>query len=244
MREYEIKKYLVACHVSKALLNQLEIYIKNEIPKQIGVSKEIIEEGYSLSIREKTGEEKMKSISDYNISLFPDSTNRIKIDAWISHPEKKFSISIVLDKEHSGKDDSLVISYKSNNAREIVLGIHEGIKRIIEPCRNHNDLFHPNLEYDRVLTATKIFFFIFAIIRIQTNHIIALISFLISLMITIYSFTAKTFRQYITYETNHNSRLKKWYNWFIVGLISFVIMLIGFFIRLNWWDKLLIWLNN
>lgn len=241
MSRFEIKKRIFACHVSKNLLSQLERYIKDEIPKQISIPKKVIDEDYSLSIRDKSGEEKIRSISSYSFSRFPDSTNKIIFEVFIVVP-KYFKILIDIDREYSGKYDSIEISYESNNARETVLGIYEGIKRIIELHRNHNELFHPGLGIETFISAIKYFILILAFTIFQINQILALIFFLMFLVLITYSFIGNVFKQYITYETNYYLKLQKSFYWFLTILLSLALLVIGLFIT-GFWNKLLVWIK-
>jgi hypothetical protein len=234
MNKFEIAKPIVACHISKELLIELEKYIRYEIPKQIGISKETIYEKYSISIQDESGEEKIKEIFNYPLSIFPDSTNKIEIQVYVYQP-KDFTFLINFDKEYSGKYNKIKISYESDNARETALGIYEGIKRIIESHRNHNEFFHPSLGIEIIIDMTKFLFFYTSFFLIyQKYHILALISFLIFLGMIIYQFTGNVFKRYITFETNYNSKLQKSFKFYRNVLLSLLFLILGIIITQNW----------
>jgi len=234
MNKFEIAKPIIACHISKELLNELEKYIRYEIPKQIGVSKETIYEKYSISIQDESGEEKIKEIFNYPLSIFPDSTNKIEIQVYVYQP-KDFTFSINFDKEYSGKYNKIRISYESDNARETALGIYEGIKRIIESHRNHNEFFHPSLGIELIIDMTKFLFLYTSFFLIyQKYHVLALISFLIFLGMIIYQFTGNVFKRYITFETNYNSKLQKSFKFYRNVLLSLLFLILGIIITQNW----------
>lgn len=239
MSKFEIKKPIIACHVDKDLLNELEKYIKDDISKQIDISKEIIYEDYSISIQDESGEEKIKGIFSYPLSSFPDSTNKVKIQVIVSRP-KYFTIFIDFDKEYSGKYNKISISCESDNARETALGIYEGIKRIIESHRNNNEFFHPSLGIETFIYIFKFFFLGISFSIFQINHILALISFLIFLGMIMYEFTGNMFKRYITFETNYNSKLQKSFKFYIMCLLSLVFLILGIIITQNW-NKVLAW---
>lgn len=241
MNRFEITKPIVACHISKELLNELEKYIRDEIPKQIGVSKETIYEGYSISIKDESGEEKIKEFFNYPLSIFPDSTNEIVIRVYVFRP-KDFEFSINFDKEYSGKYNKIRISYESDNARETALGIYEGIKRIIESHRNHNEFFHPSLVIEPLIYISKFPILFLSISIFQRYRIQALILFLIFLGMLIYEFTGNTFKRYITFETNYNSKLQKLFNFYKGGLVSLVLLILGIIIAQNL-SRILNWLK-
>lgn len=239
MSKFEIRKPIIACHVDKDLLNELEKYIKDDISKQISVSKETIYEGYSISIQDEGGEEKIKEIFNYPLSIFPDSINKIKIQVYVFRP-KEFTFSIDFDKDYSGKYEKISISYESDNARETALGIYEGIKRIIESHRTNNEFFHPSLGIESFIWVFKFFFLGIAISIFQINHILALISFLIFLSMIVYEFTGNVFKRYITFETNYNSKLQKSFKLCIMSLLSLVFLILGIIITQNL-NKILAW---
>jgi hypothetical protein len=233
MNRFGIAKPIVACHVNKNLLNELEDYIKNEIPKLIGVSKKNINEKYSIYINDKIGEEEIESISNYSLSVFPDSTKRIEINVRL-FLEKYFIFSISFDSEYSRKYESIKISYESNNAREIALGVYEGINRIIESHRNNNEFFHPSLGIESFIYYLKYILLGFSIPMFLINRILFLIPFLIFLGIIIYEFTGKVFKRYITFETNYNTKLQKLFKFYWSSLLSLVLLILGIVIAQNW----------
>ena len=233
MSRFEMEKRIFACHVNKNLLIELEDYIKNEIPKQISVPKKNFNEKYTISIGDKNGKEEIKSISNYSLSSFPDSTNKIEINVRLFQ-EKVFTLSISFDSKYSKEYESIVISYEANNAREIVLGIHDGINRIIESHRNQNELFHPTGNIEMFFSMFKLLFILSAFFMLEHNIILALIFLLVFLIMIIYSFVGNTFRHYITYETNHYFKLQKSYALFQNILISIVIGIIILFVSGAW----------
>jgi len=241
MSRFAIEKHIFACHVNKNLLNELEDYIKNEIPKLISVPKNNFNEGYTISIRDKSGQEEIKSISNYSLSFFPDSTNKIEISVRFFQ-EKEFTLSISFDSEYSKKYESIRISYEANNAREIVEGIHGGINRIIESHRNQNELFHPTGNIEMFFSFFKLFFIMFAFFMLDKNVILALIFLLIFLIMITYSFVGNRFRHYITYETNYYFKLQKSYALFQNTLIAIAIGIFLLFIT-GAWKKFLAWIK-
>ena len=164
--KYKINEHIPACHVNKDFLNKLEDYIKSKIPNLIGISKKILSEKYSITISDEKGNEEINSISNYTSNLYPDSIKDIEIKVFIFR-EKDFQLNINFNKEQLGLySNNIEISYESKKAREIVLGIHEGIKQIIESYRNHNEFYHLSKDNDNFIFPGSIFVFYITFIMI------------------------------------------------------------------------------
>lgn len=241
MIRFEMEKRIFACHVNKNLLTELEDYIKNEIPKQINVPKKNFNERYTISIRDKSGQEEIKSISHHSLSLFPDSTNKIEINVRFFQ-EKEFTLSISFDSEYSKKYKSIKISYEANNAREITLGIYDSLSRIIESHRNQNELFHPTGNIEIFFSVSKFLLILSAFLMLEIYSVLALLFLLIFLITITYSFVGSTFKHYITYETNQYFKLQKSYNVFQYILISIIIGIVLIFVS-GVWKNLLTWIK-
>ena len=188
MVKYEINEHIPACHVNKDFLNKLEDYIKSKIPNLIGISKKILSEKYSITISDEKGEEEINSISNYTSNLFPDSIKDIEISVGL-FMEKGFRLSINFNKEQLGLySNNIEISYESKKAREIVLGIYEGIKQIIESYRNHNEFYHLSEENDIFIFPASIFLFYISLIMLSDKYYaFFVIAFFIGLLLLIYT---------------------------------------------------------
>ena len=156
--------------------------------------------------------------------------------------EKEFTLSISFDSEYSKKYESIRISYEGNNAREIVLGVHDGINRIIESHRNQNELFHPTGNIEIFFSVSKFLLILSAFLMLEVNNVLALLFLLIFLITITYSFVGNTFKHYITYETNQYFKLQKSYNVFQNILISIIIGSVLIFVS-GVWRNLLAWIK-
>jgi len=243
MVKYEINEHIPACHINKDFLTKLEDYIKSKIPNLIGISKKILSEKYSITISDEKGKEEINSISNYASNLFPDSIKDIKIRVSIFR-EKDFQLRINFSKEQLGLfSNNIEISYESKKAREIVLGIHEGIKQIIESYRNHNEFYHLSKENDIFIFPASIFLFYISLIMLSREYYaFFVISFFIGLLLLIYIIVGKKFKPLITFETNHHFRVQKSYSTFKTILIAIIVAIfITYFTGI--WEKIKAWIK-
>lgn len=241
--KYVINQHIPACHVNKDFLNKLEDYIKSKIPNLIGISKKILSEKYSITISDEKGEEEINSISNYTSNLFPDSIKNIKIRVSI-FLEKDFHLNVNFNKEQLGLySNNIEISYESKKAREIVLGIHEGIKQIIESYRNHNELYHLSEHNDIFIFPASIFLFYFSLMMLSDKYyVFFVIFFFAGSLILIYNVIGKKFKPFITFETNHYFRVQKSYNTFKAILIAVIAAIFITYIT-GVWEKLKAWIK-
>lgn len=243
MVKYEINEHIPACHVNKDFLNKLEDYIKSEIPNLIGISKRILSEEYSITISDEKGKEEMNSISNYASNLFPDTIKDIEIKI-LTVREKYFRLNIKFSKEQLGLfSNNIEISYESKKAREIVLGIYEGIRRIIESYRNHNEFYHLNIGYGVLIPlATGLFFYISLMMLSAENVAFFIISLFIGLLLLIYIIISKYFKPFVTFETNHYFRRQKAYSTFKTILLGIIVAIFIAYMA-SVWEKLKAWIK-
>lgn len=237
--KFEINEHIPACHINKDFLIKLEDYIKSEIPSLIGISKKILSEEYSITISDEKGKEEINSISNYASNLFPDSTKNIEIKILVVM-EKYFQLNIEFSKEQLGLlfSNNIEISYESKKAREVVLGIYEGIKRIIESYRNHNEFYHLSIGYGILIPlATGLFFYISLMMLSAKNIAFFLVSLFIGLLLLIYIIVGKYFKPSITFETNHYFRVQKSYGTFKTILITILVAIFVSYIT-GFWEKI------
>ena len=221
MSVYELERQIVSCLVTKDFIQQLENYLLNTIPSIIEIPSEIIREEYSLSLKDKFGTETLSSISNYDSNQFPDSTTDISVGFNIYRP-KKIRIDISFNKDEI--ISFIRINYESDNPREIVKGIYDGIKRIIEPHSNKNKIFHPSAFIGGFLLSFSFYFFGFAVYLFLKNlYLYGMISGFVFLFILFYLSLGKWLKPYISFESKKYFFIKKWSNWFFGGFLAFII---------------------
>jgi len=221
MRQFSLQKRITSCLVTKKLLEQIENYLFEEVPKIIGISKEEITESYSLVISDNFGEETFSSISEYRLSLFSDSTNKIYINLYTS---ENFIFNIHFDKNQIYSD--IHVEYRSDNPRDTIIGIYNNLKRIIDQNKNLNKILNPSPLSFMIkgflfgIGITSLVICLRGILKKEDNLSIFIygLIFAFSFFYVILSF----FKPYISFESNRQRSIKKASDWFFWGFLSFI----------------------
>lgn len=225
MSSFELEYRIPSCHVTKNLIIQLEEYLTKEIPNILNIPNENILNSYQISINDRIGIEKLKSINDFPFSMFDNTTTNIVIK--ISDINFYLRIAFAKDKHYS----KFKIEFKDVNARESTISISKGIERIINTQKNNNYFFYPPMYLDIVL-----FFGIFFSLIIFVSNLITpaedvnISKFLISpvfiLILTIYIYYypfSRLLHPYVTFDSNKYITLVKYRDWFYKGCLGFII---------------------
>lgn len=222
MLEFNLRKTIKSCHVTKELIQDIESYIFNDIPGITQIPNGKILEGYTVSIKDKIGEEVLPSIANYRTKLFPDSIKSISLNVYTYEPPN-LRIRIDFEKE---KIYSLIwIEYKSENPREVVTGIHDAIISIIDTQKTINKVFYPHFIIDGLLYTSPILFFLIAAILFKRNLVnFAIVALIISTCLMYYGWIGKLFYPYVSFESNLYKKKKKWADRVFLGFISIVIL--------------------
>lgn len=222
MPEFNLRKTIKSCHVTKELIQDIESYIFNDIPGITQVPRSEILNDYTVSIKDKIGEEVLPSIANYRTMLFPDSIKSISLGLY-SYESRNLRIRIDFDKDKIYSN--MVIEYKSENPREIVTGIHDAIISIINTKKTINKVFYPHSFLDGFSFASPLMFFIIAAMLVDKNLItFAILALIISTCAMYYSWIGKFFYPYVSFESNLYKKKKKWADRVFWGFISIVIL--------------------
>jgi hypothetical protein len=224
MSSFELEKKISSCYVTKKLIEQLENYLIFQIPEIIDVPQDEIRNEYYLSITDNLGVEKLPSISNYSLSIFHDSTSEISLGFFIYIDRTtEFSIKIRFDRERS-YFNIISIAHKSVNAREKVIAIYDGIKRIISTQTNYNKIFYPPPHVDVILSLLLFATGMSSAVFFLKNFISpGFVSFIISLSIIIYFSIGKKLKPYTSFESKYYLNLKKWSDFIIYGFLGFLL---------------------
>ena len=225
MSKFEIECHIPSCHITKNMIIQLENYLTQEIANILNIPKEIIYEAYNISIQDKIGIEKLKSINDFPFSMFDNNTTEIIL----SIMSRNFYLRIAFDKQK--KYSNFKIECENANARETALSISKGIERIINAHTNNNKLFYPPDILEFILSITfygVLLLFIVNLISGDKNNYLSefLLSPFFLLILAIffyYSSLSKLLHPYITFDSNKYISLVKYRDWFYKGCLGFII---------------------
>jgi hypothetical protein len=166
---------LPSCEVKFDLIRELEKYLFNELPKTIAHPKEYLKIDYSILIEDNFGIEEIKTIDDYSISKFTESTNRIELSLRIRPSREKIRkiyienknidmlsssdqdeidkienmipyLSIDINLRKIFLKENIKIEFEGENARSSIVAIYDAIMRIFDTYKNHNYLYNPSFD--------------------------------------------------------------------------------------------------
>lgn len=223
MKEFRLEKKITSCLVTKNFIEEIENYLLNQLPEIVGIPREKIIEEYHLLIKDKSGTEIIRSISDFGSSLFHDTTNSVRISLSIFRP-KKLYIDLSFSTDGYGK--KIEIKYSASNPREIVIGIYESIKKIIDSKKNVNKIFNPAAGFTICMMVFVISSFFMDSLFSSTYWRLIYFGTLLMLLMT-YE-VACLLNKYISFESNSYFKKKKLSNWFFGGFLTFLVFEIIF----------------
>lgn len=229
---YRYKKTLKTVDVNKELLVDIERYCFKKLPELINVSEDEIRKVYKTTIEEINGEQQFDLIDNYEFKQFPDDTKKISTGFSFFDFKKdiEFTIHIYfgLEAMHSSVD----IKIKSDNAREKAMGISQQLDRIINERKNMNFIFNPSLWLGFTITVFGIFLLSFSPLLFKYNMKAGFASLFIVFMICAYFWLFKNWKPFCSFDTNRQNRNDKIANYFLLGILSFIIFSTGlYFIR-------------
>ena len=222
MSRFELEKLMPSCDVSKELISQLEDYIIEQASQNSMVDRKKVADNYSVTLDDNFGVEEISSIKNYIPSAFPDSTSQISMSLWIYQRETEKPLKITIRFNRDKIYCKMSIGYTSDNAREIVLGLYEGIKRLIDPHRNSNRLFHPHPILKGALFGV-IWIPLMLIVQFLNNNDTpsALLSLGGFCLLLLY-FVGGKLKPYISFDSRSSQRNRRLTNWFFYGLLGFL----------------------
>lgn len=139
MKQYNIRKDLPSVRVDRALIEQLENYILNDVPSIIRVDNQLVLKNYSIEIVDSLGTGKFNRISEFPLSTFQNGTEKIKFGCrFYSEPYFDLTISFSKSKYFSAID----ISLKGDNPSELAKAIYNEILTQINQHKTYNSIYH------------------------------------------------------------------------------------------------------
>lgn len=214
---YSFEKILPSTFVEKRLLIDLERYILQR-GSQLDIRKKQLPD-YAVTILDSSGTLSLKSIEAYPRDVFDNETEHITLSYGAAYENINIYIRFAKDKNRS----KIEVSYKGENAREIVESIKLGIFQTLKDSRTWNIVYHPHfiiqilLGYGFLAAASLLIYSIYsARVWLQT-------SLVLSLLLLVY-LIAPIFKPYTTFDTRRNSLIRKWSLWFIESVLGILLI--------------------
>jgi hypothetical protein len=214
---YSFEKTLPSTYVEKRLLVDLEHYILQRA-KNLEAGKIKIPD-YNVTILDSTGTMTLKSIESYPRDVFDNEIEYITLSCGDSYKSIMVYVRFGKTKEKS----KIEISYKGENAREIVESIKVGILHSIKDSQTWNFIYHPNFIVVAILINVLLFSagaLLYAVVKqgIYSQRAIAITLLLLAYLV------GSNFKPYTTFDTRRNETIRKWSGWLVETVLGILLI--------------------
>lgn len=212
---FRVSHKIPSCHVTIKLLKNIENELIQYISKITDKPIAQLANDYSISISDVVGTETMKSIADYGLDRFIDSTQSITMDFnfW------KLGISISL-RFSSPTASEIDINVKDSRAREIATSILHLISRQIDVAKTWSFLLHGVGKEATMAMVTSSLLGV-GIVFLTDDRFPNY--FALYTVLPIFFWVARLFKPYISFDTLLQEKRDKLFAWFFSGFCSFAV---------------------
>lgn len=227
MSQFKLEKQLPSCAVGKDLLRELEAYLLSKARALAGEEalEEALEEGryFCVCIHDDLGVETISSVEKIPGGQFLDSTSQVALELDLRYGKTSFPLEVRIRFDKDRSFSKLTISYSGDDARSVVAGLHDGVLRLVLSVKNRNGFFNPPTMLEGALwIATSLPLFIGLAIEKIIPAGFAMGVFVTALMYA-YLIAGKRLRPYTAFDTPSTERNSKIVEWFIYGLVGFLV---------------------
>lgn len=213
---------LPSIRVTKDFLVSLEQYLQKRVVDSALMSAEEAKAAFVIKIEDSLGLEKLNSISQFDASRFADSTSRIEIELESPFQRDGTRLKIRLNFTKGRLFSTIAISATTQNARELVLSLKDGIMRVVDPQRNWHWIFHP------IAQVWGAFFGIgavlgFSLYRLDAKDGLYLYNLGALTFVFFYLSPLSLLRPYTVFDSRAAERSDKIWNWLIGGIGTFLL---------------------
>jgi hypothetical protein len=227
MPHFDLCKCPPSTRVTRQLVNSLENYVAK---KKAALATNPDEKGGGWQWSQKTtivddlGSEPLSSIDEHTLPLFSDTTTSVKVRLSGTHMSSPSELILEVDLSKERSKCGIRISYDGPNAREVVVGLYDGIKRCLGTSPAHNALVHPPLGGQLAI-----------LLLIQAPFSAALASLFLSRADVAYPFLAlglvllllwlviPRIRPYTVFDSDRANRYARAWDWFVKGFLTLLI---------------------
>ena len=220
---FSYRQKLNSLKITKDFLTALEQYLLKWVVDAEIIPQDEAPKSLSIEIEDKHGTETMISISQLNSSRFPDSTSAINIVLRKPFMRDGMNFSVNISFSRGSRSSTLRIDSKMPNAREVVLGLKDGILRMLEQQKTWHWMAHPNLTVWFGLNATLVILSVALNSEIVTErYSFYLIGVIVSILIY-WVGGVGVLRRYTVFDSRASERDDKIWGWLITGIGTFLV---------------------
>lgn len=217
---FQMEKGLTSYEIDCGLAKRIENYLFENVSGIAGVDIDDVKKGYSVEITDDLGIEELEGIDGYSSPLFPNYTKRILFE--LSRYEiKNLSVRICFD--ISKISSKISVSYTGENAKEIVIAIYQGIIRVIDSNKTRNKFYHLGA-IETIIFTTISLVFAFAIVSfLKLLYTWGIMLSCIFVIYILYLTIGRKIHPYTVFDSARSRNYKKWSDWFLAGILGFII---------------------
>jgi hypothetical protein len=215
--KYSIEQKIISLNVNKELIQKLEDYIIQRVCSLAGLNSLQAYEDFNIYIYcSKSGDRSVQTIKDYQKQLFPDDISSITLRYDSNYSN---GISILVRLSTIPSLSKFEISYRGDDAQEIVDGISSSFKDKLKDFKNNNFLFNPSMEF-RIFLTLIVLGLIVIIFNIEIQDLRIKNSIITFLYLTSVYSLGFFLKPYSVFDSRKNSKLayiKKYFLEIILG---------------------------
>jgi hypothetical protein len=231
LSQYRLEREIPPSEVTIDLLRQLEKVILDDIAARFTLSSEEKQLWYSIDITDAFGTETLTTIDAYRPSVFPDTTTAVVVSLLRMHGAyPRIAVRLAFNLRLTAS--VLRVDAEDDAAREIATGIADRLLQVLAPHRGTHAFFHPG----PVAWGMWAFFLIGAVITpicLSATGIIpisdpryitvSMVASIVAVLCLAYWLVGYALRPYIIFDSRRNRGRTSLWNWFIYGLLTFVV---------------------
>ena len=214
---YSFEKKLPSVFVDKRLLVDLERYILHRC-RQLDVRRKQVPD-YYVTIIDSSGTMSLQSIESYPREIFDNEIETVSL----AYGGIFETIKIYLRFAKSRERSEIEISYKGENAREIVESIKIGIMQRLKDAKTWNAIYHIPWGLQGILIWVTLAGFVGIIINLYREQYWSQTLTATTIGLAVYLF-APIFKPYTAFETRRNMSIRKWSGWLVESLLGILLI--------------------
>jgi hypothetical protein len=213
---------LPSLKVTKAVLESLEQYLTKRFVDAALLSVDEMTKALSIRIEDSLGTEEINTIKDMATSRFADSTSNVEIGFNLPYRNDGTHLRVRLRFSKERLFSTIAINASIANAREFVLGLRDGLMRMLEPQKTWHWVAHPKSEAWAAASVVGgwVAYQLFTSTGKETYFPYLVGS---SALLWFYLFGIGSLRPYVVFESRASERSDKIWSWLLGGIATFLL---------------------